>query len=517
LIGIDTAKHTKVFEGGARWFYWIAGLSLVNSTAHAAGSQFSFVVGMGVSQLIDGLAVAAGQSIPQVSIAFRVGALALNALVASGFALLARLALKRNTWPFVLGMVLYALDGLLFLWLRDWLSLGFHVFALVCIYNGYVALQKLHNTKAATPAEPQPVNAAGQRVEPQPIDVRAPGNAAQGEAQGKARQWQAKLKRVTWIISLGIGLPIPLTFLFLIPVKMAENRHGVGIADLIGFALVLLAACCAGAALFGLPWLAYLGLTRSSRPSQMACPHGPIDTSGIPLSSQSGDPVQRCGGNDQGQIPVSDPMSQATVVNCPSPMIQDGGGHLSGIQTADPSTVDRLQYAGFWPRLGAMLLDTVILLPLGLLSLWGSWRYRLFDLYHLLPGCLFGLFYSVYLVQRFGGTPGKLIVGVRIRTVTGDPVGYREAILRYAPEFVLALLMSIATIIALYAMSDAEYHALSFTERGRHVADLAPSWYRPLSILLTVWVWGELIVLLTNRKRRALHDFIAGTVVVRTD
>jgi uncharacterized RDD family membrane protein YckC len=28
-------------------------------------------------------------------------------------------------------------------------------------------------------------------------------------------------------------------------------------------------------------------------------------------------------------------------------------------------------------------------------------------------------------------------------------------------------------------------------------------------------VWGEFLVLLTNRERRALHDFIAGTVVVR--
>jgi len=27
-------------------------------------------------------------------------------------------------------------------------------------------------------------------------------------------------------------------------------------------------------------------------------------------------------------------------------------------------------------------------------------------------------------------------------------------------------------------------------------------------------LWSEFVVLLTNRKRRALHDFIAGTVVI---
>jgi len=178
---------------------------------------------------------------------------------------------------------------------------------------------------------------------------------------------------------------------------------------------------------------------------------------------------------------------------------------------------DQLRYAGFWPRLGALLLDMLILLPLSALAFWGSQRYRLFDLYFLLPDTLFSLFYGVYLVRRFGGTPGKLIVGVRICKVTGEPVGYREAILRYLPEFILGVLMSIAMLISVFHMSDTEYRALSFMERAKRMVALAPSWYKPLQIVQNIWVWGELIALLTNRKRRALHDFIAGTVVIRRD
>jgi uncharacterized RDD family membrane protein YckC len=30
-----------------------------------------------------------------------------------------------------------------------------------------------------------------------------------------------------------------------------------------------------------------------------------------------------------------------------------------------------------------------------------------------------------------------------------------------------------------------------------------------------VWVYSEFAVLLTNRKRRAIHDFMAGMVVIR--
>lgn len=176
---------------------------------------------------------------------------------------------------------------------------------------------------------------------------------------------------------------------------------------------------------------------------------------------------------------------------------------------------DSLRYAGFWPRLGSLMLDFFILLPWAALWFWAE-HYRLFEVYALVPNVLFGLFYYVYLVRRFGGTPGKLIVGIKIRKLNGESVGYREAFLRYFPDFVFGLLVSVALLFPLLHMSDAEYHSLSFTQRSRRMIELAPSWYKPLQWTQGVWFWSELIVLLTNRKRRALHDFIAGTVVVHT-
>ncbi len=175
---------------------------------------------------------------------------------------------------------------------------------------------------------------------------------------------------------------------------------------------------------------------------------------------------------------------------------------------------DSLRYAGFGPRLASLLLDFIVTLPLGALALWGTSSFRLFDLYYLVPGALFSLFYSVYLVRRYGGTPGKLLAGIVIRKVDGTPVGYREAFLRFSVTFVLSLLTSIVLLFPLLQMTDAEYFSLSFMERGKRMIELAPLWYTPLNWAQTVWFWSELIVLLTNKKRRALHDFIAGTVVV---
>ena len=177
---------------------------------------------------------------------------------------------------------------------------------------------------------------------------------------------------------------------------------------------------------------------------------------------------------------------------------------------------DTLRYAGFGPRLAANLLDFVVMIPLIGLSIWGSSHFRLFEVYYFFPGILLGLFYSVYLVQRYGGTPGKLLVGIRIRKLDGEPVGYREAFLRYFPDALLGILMSIGMILSVLHMSDVEYNSLSFMERSKRMVELAPSWQRPLQWIQGAWVWGELIVLLTNHKRRAIHDFIAGTVVIHT-
>jgi len=175
---------------------------------------------------------------------------------------------------------------------------------------------------------------------------------------------------------------------------------------------------------------------------------------------------------------------------------------------------DSLRYAGFWPRLGSLLLDVIILLPLTALVVWGKSINRLFDVYYFVPGILFGLFYNVYLVRHYGGTPGKLIVRIRIRKLDGEPVGYHEAFLRYLPDFIFTVLISVTLLFPLFHISDDKYLSLTFTERNKYVVESAPSWLKPVQDIQAIWFWGELIVLLTNRKRRALHDFIAGTVVV---
>lgn len=117
---------------GARWFYWIAALSIINSAVVILGGRFHFVVGLGVTSVVDALAKQAGS-------AGAVLDLVINGMVAGVFVLFGSFASKAQKWAFFVGMALYAVDGLLLLMARDILSVAFHAYALYCIYRGLAA------------------------------------------------------------------------------------------------------------------------------------------------------------------------------------------------------------------------------------------------------------------------------------------------------------------------------------------------------------------------------------------
>lgn len=119
-------------KNGASWFYWIAALSIVNSLIVMSGSQMNFVVGLGITQIIDALGRYLGSMGNIVS-------LCLNLVIAGIFFSFGIFANKGHKIAFIVGMALYALDGLLFIVAMDWLGFGFHIFALFCMYGGLSA------------------------------------------------------------------------------------------------------------------------------------------------------------------------------------------------------------------------------------------------------------------------------------------------------------------------------------------------------------------------------------------
>jgi uncharacterized RDD family membrane protein YckC len=174
-----------------------------------------------------------------------------------------------------------------------------------------------------------------------------------------------------------------------------------------------------------------------------------------------------------------------------------------------------LHYSGFWQRVGAVLVDFIIVSPLAALDYFFGGEVRLLQLYTLVPSQLLSFFMMVYMAYRFGGSPGKLALGMRIVMLDGSPLTMKAALLRYAPMWSMGLLMTIGTIIAVMSMPDSSHLSLSYVARMAAVNAYMPGWVSPITAVLQLWIFASLITVLANRKRRAIHDFIAGTVVVR--
>jgi uncharacterized RDD family membrane protein YckC len=187
----------------------------------------------------------------------------------------------------------------------------------------------------------------------------------------------------------------------------------------------------------------------------------------------------------------------------------------SAVRDVLPKPAGELVYAGFWRRFGAFWLDFVVLLPLIGIAYYFGEKTRFFQLYWFIPGLLFGLWYHVYLVARYGGTPGKLLLDMRVAMTDGSAVTTNAAALRYSVLLVLSVLSSLALLLAVLKMTDEEYFSLAYLARATRMVELAPPWYQTVNILMQVWIWSEFLTMLFNRKRRAIHDFMAGTVVIK--
>ncbi len=168
-------------------------------------------------------------------------------------------------------------------------------------------------------------------------------------------------------------------------------------------------------------------------------------------------------------------------------------------------------YGGFWRRLIAGMLDMLFWLPVMLLFPFVRISGYGWALISALPAAVVIVFLTIYFHARFGGTPGKLMLRLRVTKPDGAPIGWREAWMRSAVDLLFGLLFGLGEIWLLMT-TDVWPYLMPFSERAD---TMMPLFLQRLFFLQHIWIWSEVIVLLFNRRRRAIHDFIAGTVVVK--
>lgn len=173
-------------------------------------------------------------------------------------------------------------------------------------------------------------------------------------------------------------------------------------------------------------------------------------------------------------------------------------------------------YAGFWRRVGALLVDGLVGIPL-----FGV-QFALFRrstsgavISLLVPGVMLALYPAVF-HARWGQTIGKMATRIKVVRLGGAPIGVRAAFLRSSVDLVLWFMYTVLTAGALLSWAGPEWSSLTWIQQNEALSTQSVM-FGLYSWLSQIWLWSEVVVLLFNRKRRALHDFIAGTIVIRLD
>jgi uncharacterized RDD family membrane protein YckC len=127
-----------------------------------------------------------------------------------------------------------------------------------------------------------------------------------------------------------------------------------------------------------------------------------------------------------------------------------------------------LDYAGFWIRLGAKTIDTLILAfalaPVtAYLLIRGSKNLRpeeflMLELFLGLANILVSLIYQIIFHGQFGATPGKMACHLRVVMPDGAKIGYGRAAGRFFAEIISGIFCSLGYIITAFDAEKASLH-----------------------------------------------------------
>ncbi len=165
------------------------------------------------------------------------------------------------------------------------------------------------------------------------------------------------------------------------------------------------------------------------------------------------------------------------------------------------------KYQTIGSRFLALIIDFLIMLPLTFLAalfanVGGSLK-AMFVLNVIISSV--PLIYTILMHNFYGQTLGKMAMKVKVLDVSERPITFIQAVIRNLPQM-LPLFITASTLISGMNPSN--------DTSGSEFLKIATT-----SAYFLYGIWGifDIIVCLSSDTKRALHDFIAGTVVVKTN
>ena len=169
----------------------------------------------------------------------------------------------------------------------------------------------------------------------------------------------------------------------------------------------------------------------------------------------------------------------------------------------------------FWPRVGATLLDGLVVAVVTGFPMMYSILY--WESYPILTlSILAGQAYKPLMEWQYGATLGKMVLGLKVVDAdTLESPSLDQAIMRYWP-WIISMCISLTQYSYLFSYEEYQ-NSEGFFERLSMISQSTPSWLSTMSSVYSIVFVLIMVMIATDKLRQGLHDKTAGTYCVVAD
>lgn len=165
----------------------------------------------------------------------------------------------------------------------------------------------------------------------------------------------------------------------------------------------------------------------------------------------------------------------------------------------------RYYYPGFWNRVGASIIDVIVMIPLIILIFVNMVYWRIPGLEVVLT--FVALAYKPFFEYQYGATPGKMVLKMKVVNQHYEPLTLSETLLRNILYIISGLIGLYESFVHFFLLLDEEPYFSSLDEYANQPTS-------PLESLFNLIVFISCIFVAFTRDKQALHDMWANTFCI---
>lgn len=169
-------------------------------------------------------------------------------------------------------------------------------------------------------------------------------------------------------------------------------------------------------------------------------------------------------------------------------------------------------YAKFWDRVGAYILDGIIIGVLTFaLNYLNITQFKSFFIY--LPIAVIGILYKPFMESRYGATVGKMLLNLKVIDQNCNKIDFEKSLLRS----LIVILPALLYIPVHYLAFQNEFILSSngFFEFTNRVSYTYPAMSTFTNIFSIVFIADAIMMATDSIKKRSLKDRMANTFVIK--